>query len=147
MRMALIAAMLIWPMTGMAQYKCVIEGRTTYAERPCTPNSKPMDLKVVPVTDEERKDALVRQMRAASDAQNFADRSAAEQADIDLRTRQVRGERAAAQERCRRLLAEAKSAENDSRLYRYNSVIVEDALQRKKAAEASHFSDCYSRPQ
>lgn len=144
---AFVIAVFLTPLTCLAQYKCVIDGRTTYAERPCTPNAKPMELKVFPVTDEERKAASIRLMRDASAAADFAHRSAVEQADIDRRSRQVRGERAAAQERCRRLLAEAKSADNDSRLYRYNHIIVEDALQRKKDAEAAHFSDCYSRPQ
>ena len=144
---AFVIAVFLTPLACMAQYKCVIDGRTTYAERPCTPNAKPMELKVLPVTDEERKAASLSLMRDASAAADFAYRSAVEQADIDRRSRQVRGERAAAQERCRRLLAEAKSADNDSRLYRYNRVIVEDALQRKKDAEAAHFSDCYSRPQ
>lgn len=143
---ALVIAVFLAPMTCLAQYKCVIDGRTTYAERPCTPNAKPMELKVLPVTDGEREAALRRQRRNASDAQKFADRSADEQADINRRTQQVRGERAAAQERCRRLLADAKSADTDSRLYRHPG-IVDDALQRKKEAEAAHFSDCYSRPQ
>ncbi len=140
----LIGLLVAFSAPAMGQYKCVIDGRTTYAERPCAQNAKPMDIKIPQATDEEWLAAQKRQLRDASEARRFVARSAAEQADIDRRTRDHRAEVDAKSARCRQLLSDADASDHDSREYRHTA-IVEDALRRKKAAQDAHFSECYAR--
>lgn len=137
-----LAAALASP--ALAQYKCVIDGRTTYAERPCSSNARPMDIKVPQASDDEWLAAQKRQRRDEREARRFVDRSAAEQSDIDRRTSEHRSGVAAKNARCQQLLADAEASDHDSREYRH-AAIVEDALRRKKAAQDAHFSECYAR--
>ena len=55
---AFLLACLLLPFSAVAQYKCVIDGRTSYTERPCAPGAKPLELKTdIPITDAERSRA------------------------------------------------------------------------------------------
>ena len=55
---AFLLACLLLPFSAVAQYKCVIDGRTSYTERPCAPDAKPLELKTdIPITDAERSRA------------------------------------------------------------------------------------------
>lgn len=54
----LLIIFLLLPISAFAQYKCVENGHTLYAERPCDHFAKPLELKAdTPVTDEDRKAA------------------------------------------------------------------------------------------
>jgi len=145
MKILLIVPLLL-PMPGLAQYKCVLNGTTSYQERPCVPNSKPMALPAdIPVTDSDRAQAAASMARQRAVAGQIAARHAVEEVDINRRSALVRAEQAAKKQRCADLLKESTDAQNEANTYRYHQGLIDDAHRRKREAEAAHFSECFAR--
>lgn len=131
------------PLAAHAQvYKCVINGKTQYAERPCAPAAKSLDI----------RDDVTPERQAEAEA--IARREKAMALDIEIeqhyeRAEQIRAEgaaKAAAKRstgRCDQLLLTAKAAENESKKWRYHQGLIDDAKRRQKEAEDAHFSECY----
>lgn len=127
-----------------AQYKCVENGRTTYAERPCSPNSQPVSIPsdhiVTPAEREQAADRLKRQKKVAAEIDTTNAKDSAEQ----RRRGEVFAEaQRAKKERCAELLRIAKGAQDEAQTYRYHQGLIDDANRRKREAEAAHFTECY----
>ncbi|MBP6435653.1 MAG: DUF4124 domain-containing protein [Sphingorhabdus sp.] len=139
-----VAFVALCPIFALAQYKCLIDGRTTYAERPCVAGSKPMTLtRDTPVTDDDRAQAK----EIADKERLLHEQNRAYQRIVDERHRErmlagpsAKDERKAY---CRDLRKQVKYSKDDLDTYRYNEAIIRDALRRQKEAEAALFSDCF----
>lgn len=53
-----ICAALLLPISAVAQYKCVVDGHTTYAELPCGPGATDIRLNVPAVTEKQRLESI-----------------------------------------------------------------------------------------
>lgn len=147
-RNALVAAIAgaLWPISALAQYKCMVDGRTTYAERPCTPGGAPMTLpRDIPVTDEDRAQA-----NALADKERLLYEEYVRHQRIDERYRQRMragpSPKEQRKEHCQNLRAQVKSSKDDLNTYRYSEAIIRDAQRRQKEAEDALFSDCFGPP-
>lgn len=130
----------------IAQYKCVENGRTTYAERPCSPAAKAVELpRDNQVTQEERAQAAERLRRQKKIAGEIDTMNAAEQEKQKRRGEVFAEQERLKRERCAELVKLAKGADDDSKTYRYHQGLIDDANRRKKEAEAAHFTECYGR--
>ncbi len=128
----------------VAQYKCVENGRTIYAERPCSTSAKPVELpRDNPVTAAEREQAKERLRRQQRVAEEIDTMNALEQARLQ-KIADASAERDARKKaRCAELLKISKGAQDEAQTYRYHQGLVDDANRRKREAEAAHFSECY----
>lgn len=140
---SLVFALLIVPTLASAQvYKCVINGKTQYAERPCAPAAKALSIRD-DVTPERQAEAEQVARREKAMALGIEADKLYERAD------QIRAEgeaKAAAKRssgRCDQLLRIAEDAENESKKWRYHQGLIDDAKRRKKEAEDAHFSECF----
>lgn len=140
---SLVLALLILPSLAGAQvYKCVVNGKTQYAERPCAPAAKALDIRD-DVTPERQAEAEAVARREKAMALGIEAEQLYERAD------QIRAEGAAkaaakrSSGRCDQLLRTAKDAENESKKWRYHQGLIDDAKRRQKEAEDAHFSECY----
>jgi hypothetical protein len=128
----------------LAQYKCVENGRTTYADRPCSPGAKPVDLpRDNPVTAAEREQAGERLKRQQKVAAEIDTMNAVEQARLQKIANAAAAQDARKKARCAELLKTAKGAQDEAQTYRYHQGLIDDANRRKREAEAAHFSECY----
>lgn len=128
----------------LAQYKCVENGRTTYAERPCSPGAKPVDLpRDNPVTPAEREQAAERLKRQKNVADEIDVMNALEQARLQKIADASAARDARKKARCAELLKISKGAQDEAQTYRYHQGLIDDANRRKREAEAAHFSECY----
>lgn len=128
----------------LAQYKCVENGRTTYAERPCSPGATPVDLpRDNPVTAAEREQAGERLKRQQKVAAEIDTMNAVEQARLQKIANAAAAQDARKKARCAELLKTAKGAQDEAQTYRYHQGLIDDANRRKREAEAAHFSECY----
>jgi len=144
MRHLLLATLFLAPTIGLAQYKCVVDGKTLYAERPCAPGAKAVTLpRDNLVTPDERDEAKARVARQTRVAEEIAALNAAEQAKVDRRAEAIAAAEKRKTERCASLLRTAQGAQNEAQKYRYHQGLIDDALRRRREAEAAHFSECY----
>ncbi len=128
----------------VAQYKCVENGRTTYAERPCSPSAKPVELPPDnPVTVAEREQAKERLRRQQRVAEEIDTMNALEQARLQKIADASAARDARKKARCAELLKISKGAQDEAQTYRYHQGLIDDANRRKREAEAAHFSECY----
>jgi len=142
----LFLIMLAFSSPGLAQYKCVENGRTTYAERPCSPAAKAVELPHDnQVTQEERAQAAERLKRQKKIAGEIDTMNAAEQEKQRRRGEVFAEQERLKRERCAELVKLAKGADDESKTYRYHQGLIDDANRRKKEAEAAHFTECYGR--
>ena len=139
----LVFALLILPSLAGAQvYKCVINGKTQYAERPCAPAAQALNIRD-DITPERQAEAEAVAQREKAMALGIEADQLYERAD------QIRAESAAkaaakrSAGRCDQLLQTARDAENESKKWRYHQGLIDDAKRRQKEAEDAHFSECY----
>lgn len=141
---AAVAVLTLFPVSTNAQYKCVVDGRTIYAERPCLPGSKPMTLpRAAPVTDEDRAQAkAIAAQEQLLHEQNTLNRQVG---DERYRQRMRSGPSPKEQRKahCQQLREQVKQSKDDLNTYRYNEAIIRDAQRRKKEADDALFSDCF----
>jgi hypothetical protein len=106
---AFLLACLLLPFSAVAQYKCVIDGRTSYTERPCAPDAKPLELKTdIPITDAERSRAQAENWQRRAELFKAIGRSArVTGADLSAVDRMARYEKDIGDEEARRQEAEA----------------------------------------
>lgn len=128
----------------LAQYKCVENGRTTYAERPCSPGAKLVDLpRDNQVTAAEREQAAERLKRQQNIAEEIDTMNALERERLQKRANAAAAQDARKKARCAELLKIAKGAQDEAQTYRYHQGLIDDANRRRREAEAAHFSECY----
>lgn len=143
MKLPLIAALLI-PLTVQAQvYKCIQNGQTVYAERPCSSNAKVLEIDTH-ISAERRQQAADVAERERALAKQVDNKNRAEQRQIDRRSSDVRAESDAKKARCAQLLRDSKAAKDESNMWRYHQGLIDDAKRRQKEAEDAHFTECYS---
>ena len=106
---AFLLACLLLPFSAVAQYKCVIDGRTSYTERPCAPGAKPLEFKTdIPITDAERSRAQAENWQRRAELFKAIGRSArVTGADLSAVDRMARYEKDIGDEEARRQEAEA----------------------------------------
>lgn len=127
-------------------YKCLVDGKTVYAERPCRPGDAPVRLRNdAPVTDRERTAADLVAAKEKLMALRLDVQRSEEQRRIDAASEAYRAELQNAKDRCAALLRASQDADNESRLYRYHQGLIDDAARRKKEAQDRHFSECFVR--
>ncbi len=123
-------------------YKCLENGRTIYAERPCSKTAQALNINSS-VTEEQRQQAID-SARRQKQLSNENDYDAA--VDRLARTKQAAAQNAAdsaKKRRCDNLLRKAKDAKDESHKWRYHQGLIDDAKRRQKEAEDAHFSECY----
>ncbi len=137
---------LLWvPMGAWAQYKCVIEGKTLYAERPCGPNARPVVIPDTSVSEERRRQADEVARREKILSLEIELQNAKDQIKIERQSARVKSDQDAKKQRCANLLRIAKNAKDEANMYRYHQGLIDDARRRQKEAEDAHFSECYGR--
>lgn len=137
-----LLALLILPSLASAQvYKCVVNGKTQYAERPCAPTAKALNI----------GDDLTPERQAEAEAVARREKAMALGLEADAlyeRADQIRADgyaRATAKRRtgnCANYQRTAKNAEDEAELYATQR-FRDDAKRRQKEAEDAHFSECY----
>lgn len=147
MNRILLITFLVAPLPAMAQvYKCVENGKTVYAERPCSSSAQALNIGDSAAT-QQRLEAEQRGRQAGMrEAQKNYDDAASRRLDALERADQRRAAAAprkpSKEERCAQLLKEAKKGKDDQILYQ-TSGYINDAKRRQKEAEDAHFSECY----
>ena len=139
-----ILVLLLLSFNAQAQvYKCVVNGKTIFAERPCAANAKMIDTSGATVSTERHQQAqeVVKRERLLSEKTDLENR-------IDERARQrdqaaLNSAKEAKKARCDRLVQTAKNAKDESNKWRYHQGLIDDAKRRQKEAEDAHFSECY----
>ena len=140
MRIAL--ALLLIPALASAQvYKCVVNGKTQYAERPCAPDAKYLPATDVLTTQRQNEAADVARREKILSLQQEAD-SLREKAAQIRKSSIEKAEAIRANGRCASLQRIAKNAENESDLY-YSQRFKDDAKRRQKEAESALFTECF----
>ncbi len=136
-------SLIITPISASSQYKCIEYGKVIYAERPCGPSAKKLDINVPRVNDEEKTEAALNHERNKKALNQIEDRKRSDEMqrkkDIAIYDAAI----AAKKNRCEDLVRTAKSAKNESAMYRYHLGLIEDAKRRQKEAEDAHFSECF----
>lgn len=133
---------------AQATYKCTVNGKSSYSDRPCGENAKTLAVGESAEEKQRLRDAA-RQRREASAAMT----EAAEQVRREGRERAAAqrsasrptasAERDSQQSYCDGLLRKAKAAKDEAEMYRYHQGLIDDAKRRQKEAEDEHFSRCY----
>lgn len=147
MKPLLLIAILFTPLPALAQvYKCVENGKTIYAERPCGAKAQEINVGDSPAT-QQRLQAEERGRQAGlKEAQKHFDEAARirqEGADKIAERRAARAaQQPSKQDRCNSILRDIKRAKDDQILYQ-SPGFVADARRRQKEAEDAHFSECY----
>lgn len=138
---------LVLPSLAIAQatYKCTVNGKSSYSDRPCGQNATTL---AIGDSAEERE----RLRQAARDRQRASEaiaevmrqnppapvrpvtRAPAPRADSGASSQQAY---------CDGLLRTAKAAKDEAAMYRYHQGLIDDAKRRQKEAEDEHFSKCY----
>lgn len=126
-------------------YKCVVDGKAHYAERPCAPNAKTIDTSGANINRERQSQAeeVARREQRLSDSNDLEKRIDALERQRAQATAQPSAKEKK-QARCEQLLLTAKNAKNEAAMYRYHGGLIDDARRRQKEAEDAHFSECYS---
>jgi hypothetical protein len=144
MRRALMWVLLLAPLSAWAQYKCVENGRTVYADRPCSGNAKLLVLpNDAPVSSADRAAARASYYRQKAVADDIDVQNAMDQRDHSQRLAQQATANAEKEQRCADLLRQAQEAKNRQGTYRYHQGLIDNARRENKEAEDAHFSECY----
>ncbi len=112
----LAIACLLSPLaTAGTIYKCVENGKTSYADKPCGKNPVALDLRVAPAAPEEAAERLARSKAFLAGVES--ERAEEQQRDAQLARVAARARRDAAQQqrRCDKLRLQAKWRDEDSR--------------------------------
>ncbi len=135
---------LLAPFACLAQYKCVENGRTVYADKPCNGSAKTLVLPGdTPVSDSDRAAARASYYRQKAVADAIDAQNAIEQMEQSRRVAQQATASARKEPRCADLLRQAQEAKNRQETYRYHQGLIDNARREKKEAEDAHFSECY----
>ena len=143
---SIVLLALSMPLFGHAEvYKCVENGKTVYAQIPCSATA-------VRIRSSEDSAAEQQRLRDAA-AQRQAAEAAAAEAARDVRSRSTapipiviqsaEPRRPSKRDYCNQLLRTAKAAKDEANMYRYHQGLIDDAKRRQKEAEDEHFSNCY----
>lgn len=131
--------------TAHAQYKCLLDGKTLYSERPCSARTETLPLPAdTPVTEEERAEAKLRTLRQKKLLSEMEYRNQLDNLEAARESRRVRSIEATKQARCQGYLSDLKNAERDERLFSWGPY-QDDARRRQKDAKDAHFSECWTR--
>ncbi len=134
---------MLTPISASAQYKCIEYGKVIYAERPCGLSAKQLDIKVPRVDDEEKTEAALNHARNKKALNQLEDQNRSDEMQRKKDIAIYDAATAAKKKRCEDLIRTAKSAKNESAMYRYHHGLIEDAKRRQKEAEDAHFSECF----
>jgi len=138
-----VTLLMLSPNANAEIYKCVENGKTVYAERPCSAKATILNISETP-----------------EHVKRFQEEAAARQKSQDAFTDAIRQERAkqpivirekyipppsqpARPDRCAILLQQIQDAKDDQSVYSGNSIISARARIQQKRAEDAHFSECY----
>ena len=145
MRWTLLFVCLLAAPASAQVYKCVVNGKTQYAERPCAPDAKKIQTWDGPEEQQRLRDAA--QARAAAVAAMGEAVARVRRENQFTAPAPSRAAPAPSQpskkEHCDGLLRAAKDAKDESNKWRYHQGLIDDAKRRQKEAEDAHFSDCY----
>jgi len=126
-------------------YKCLVDGKPIFSERPCAPNAQKISGDDGTISKERQEQAaeVARRERLHSENIDLQKR-------VDSLERQQRNQTPTQQTskeskkaRCDKLLRTAKDAKDESNKWRYHQGLIDDAKRRQKEAEDAHFSECY----
>ena len=138
---AICWGLLALPVHGQV-YKCVIDGKTHYAERPCAPNAKALDIRDETTAQRRLEARSVVQREQLLAAEKEVDHLF-DEAERIRESGYVRAAQQRKKGRCEQLLRTAKDAKDESHKWRYHQGLIDDAKRRQKEAEDAHFSECY----
>ncbi len=126
-------------------YKCVIDGKPSFSERPCAPNAQKISSGDGSISKERQEQAAEVARREQSMAREIEMEKRSEALERQMRYQLSQpSARDGKQARCDKLVQTAKDAKNEAAMYRYHGGLIDDARRRQKEAEDAHFSECYS---
>ena len=148
MRQLAIALLLLPIVAGAQTYKCLLDGKTVFADSPCAPDARPVGGAQDQVDPQARQDAEALRRKEAAQREVIESREAGEEARQRQAAKQYLAEEAVVDQEARRRCAQAR--QDQARAQRdkayYQDLGWQQSLIRAKAEEdaaASRvFRDC-----
>ena len=148
MKKLLIAAAIVFSVPAMAQYKCTINGKTTYSDAPCASNARYVGALEDSVSQSARQDAeQLRRKQAVERAQIDRDQDLAMRQGQQTLARQAAAEDAQARAKATRCAQHRQDMANNKRAQaRYQDWGWQQSLnnrqQEAKSINDNMFRDC-----
>lgn len=124
-------------------YKCVVNGKTQYAQQPCAPDAKRLNIGDSEADKQRLREAAQARAAASAAMAEAVAEVRRERRDNPAPARAPAARQPSKEDYCNQLLRTAKDAKDESNKWRYHQGLIDDAKRRQKEAEDEHFSKCY----